>query len=82
MESNLLEKLFLETKQPGRLGVHVKKATRKARGRGRAHPLGTPSTLVGPSWLPLPTYFANISPYTLKPSRNRIDREFHRRKPL
>ena len=39
-EWNLLEKLFLERKQPGRLGVHVKKATWKARGRGRAHPPG------------------------------------------
>ena len=43
---------------------------------------GTPSTLVGPSWLPLPTSFAYIFPYTLKPSGSRIDREFHRRKPL
>ena len=40
-ERNQLEKLFLEGKQPGRLGVHVKKAMRKARGRGRAlHPRG------------------------------------------
>ena len=45
-------------------------------------PLGAPSTLVGPSWLPLPTSLAYIFPYTLKPSNNRIDREFHRRKPL
>ena len=33
-EWNLLEKLFLEEKQPGGLGVHVKEAMRKARGRG------------------------------------------------
>ena len=40
-EWNLPEKLFLEGKKPGRLGVHVKKATRKAWGRGRAlHPRG------------------------------------------
>ena len=49
-EWNLLEKLFLEGKQPDRLGVHVRKETREPRGRG------APSTLVGPSWPPL-TYF-------------------------
>ena len=27
---------------------------------------GVPSTLVGPSWLPLPTSFTYIYPYTLK----------------
>ena len=48
-EWNQLEKLFLEGKQPGRLGVHVKKATRKARGRGRA-PGGWARPL--PSWAP------------------------------
>ena len=37
-ERNQLEKLFLEGKQPGRLGVHVKKETRKARGRGARPP--------------------------------------------
>ena len=36
----------------------------------------------GPSWLPSPTSFAYICPYTLKTSGNRIDREFRRRKPL
>ena len=51
-EQNQLEKLFLERKQPERLGVHVRKATREARGRGRAHPPGAPSTLVAPLWLP------------------------------
>ena len=40
-EWNLLENLFLKGKQPGGLGVHVKEATREARGRGRAlHPRG------------------------------------------
>ena len=74
--------LFLERKQSRRLGVYIREATRKAQGRGCAHPLGAPPTLVGPSWLPLPTSFAYIYPYTLKPSGNRIDREFRRRKPL
>ena len=45
-EWNLLEKLFLEGKQPGRLGVHVKKATRKKRGRGALPPPSWP-----PRWL-------------------------------
>ena len=39
---------------------------------GTPTPLGAPSTLVGPSWLPLLTSFAYISPYTLKPSGNTI----------
>ena len=35
------EKLFLERKHYGRLGVHVRKETREPRGRGRAlHPRG------------------------------------------
>ena len=42
-EWNLLGKLSLEGKQPGRLGVHVREATRKPRGRGACPP---------PSWAP------------------------------
>ena len=49
---------------------------------GAPTPLGVPSTLVGPSWLPLPTSFAYIYPYTLKPPGSRIDREFRRHKSL
>ena len=45
-------------------------------------PLGLPYPLVGPLWLPRPTSFAYIFPYTLKPSNKKIDREFHRHKPL
>ena len=44
--------VILERNQYGRLGVHVRGSTRKARGRGAPTPLGAPSTLVGPSWLP------------------------------
>ena len=40
--------LFLERKQSGRLGVHVRGSTRKARGRGAPTPQGAPSTLVAP----------------------------------
>ena len=49
--------LFLERKQSRGLGVHVREATRKARGRGRAHP---PWARPPPSWLPLPPSFAYI----------------------
>ena len=38
MEWNLLEKLFLEGKQPDRLGVHVRKETREPEGRGAPTP--------------------------------------------
>ena len=48
-ERNQLEKLFLEGKQPDRLGVHVRKETREPRGRGRAHP---PRAHPPASWLP------------------------------
>ena len=49
------EKLFLERKQYGRLGVHVRESTRKARGKGARPPLGAPSTLVAPL-----TYFFRL----------------------
>ena len=51
------EKLFLEGKKPGRLGVHVKEATRKARGRGRAHPPGRALHPRGPLVAPLTDFF-------------------------
>ena len=49
---------------------------------GAPAPLGAPPTLVGPSWLPLPTSFTYICPYTQKTWGSTIDREFRRRKPL
>ena len=49
---------------------------------GAPYPLGAPPTLLGPSWLPRPTSFAYLCPYTLKTSGSTIDREFRRRKPL
>ena len=49
---------------------------------GAPTPLGAPSTLVGPLWLPLLTSFSYIFPYTLKPSGDKIDWEFRRHKPL
>ena len=45
--------VILEGKQPGGLRVHVKKATRKARGRGARPVGGAPPTLVATLKLPL-----------------------------
>ena len=70
---------FLERKQSRGLGVHVREATREARGSGARPP---PWACPPPSWLPWRISFAYIYQYTLKPSGNKIDREFHRRKPL
>ena len=57
--------------------------TESPRGTGaRPRGVGAPSTLMGPSWLHRPTSSSYIYQYTLKPSGNRLDREFRRRKPL
>ena len=60
--------LFLERKQSGRLGVHVRKETRDPRVRGRAHP---PRARPPPSWAPrgspdvfLPPIYIPIYPKT------------------
>ena len=68
-EWNLPEKLFLEGKKPGRLGVHVKKATREAQGRGRAHPPGRALHPRGPLVAPL-TYFFHLY-ISIYPKTNR-----------
>ena len=73
--------LFLEQTQSRRLGVDVKEATRRPRGREAHSGARRAPTLVGPSWLPWPTSFAYICPYTLKTPESRIDREFRRQKP-
>ena len=49
--------LFLERKQSGRLGVHVRGSTRRARGRGRAHPPGRALHPRGPLVAPLTDFF-------------------------
>ena len=70
---------FLEQTQSRRLGVDVKEATRRPRGR-EARPGGRRApTLVGPSWLHRPTSFAYIYSYTLKTSRSTTKPYFHRR---
>ena len=49
--------LFLERKQSRRLGVYVREATRKARGRGRAHLPGSALHPRGPLVAPLTDFF-------------------------
>ena len=49
--------LFLERKQSRRLGVYVREVTRKARGRGRAHPPGHTLHPRGPLVAPLTDFF-------------------------
>ena len=64
--------LFLEQTWSRRLGVDFKKQSRRPRGRGRAHPPGAPSTLVGPLLLHQPTSssYIYIYPYTPRTSRS------------
>ena len=81
-EWNLRESYFWNGSNPGDLECTSGNQRGEHEAGGAPTPLGAPSTLVGPSWLPWPTSFAYICPYTLKTSRNRIDREFRRRKPL
>ena len=49
------------------------------RQEGAPRGVGTPPTLVGPSWLPSPTSFAYIYSYTLKTSKSTTKPYFHRR---
>ena len=49
--------LFLERKQSRRLGVYVREATRKTRGRGHAHPPGRVLHPHGPLVAPLTDFF-------------------------
>ena len=80
-EWNLRERDFWNERDPRDLELKSRKLRGGHEGGG-GPPTGHAPCLVGPSRLPRPTYFAYIFPYTLKPSRNTIDREFRRRKPL
>ena len=82
MEWNLREHDFWKGYDPRDLEYKPGKLRGGQEIGGRAHPPGCAPCLVGPSWLPRPTSFAYIFPYTLKPSKNTIDREFRCRKPL
>ena len=61
------------------LGVYVKQSTRRARGRGRAYPPGTPSTLVAPTLLHRRTSSSYIYPRTPKTSSSTTKHNFHHR---
>ena len=68
----------------GTNGIHrtwsaSQEATIRARGRGRAYPLGAPSTLVGPTLLHRHTSSSYISLRTPKTSREHLKHNFHRR---
>ena len=81
-EWNLRESYFWNRSNPGDLELKSRKLRGGHEAGGRACPPGRAPTLVGPSWLPWPTSFSYICPYTLKTSGSTIDREFRRRKPL
>ena len=59
-----------------RLGLHVRRSSRRPRDRRACPPPGCAPCLLGPSRLPRPTSFAYISPRTLKTSKTKIDWEF------
>ena len=58
--------LFLEQTWSRGLGVDIKQSTMQPWGRGRAYPLGAPSTLVGPPLLHRGTSSSYIYPHTPK----------------
>ena len=60
------EKLFLERKQYRRLGVHVRRSTRRARGRGARPPPGRALHPHGPLVAPLTDFFRLYIPIYLK----------------
>ena len=77
-ERNQLEKLFLEGKQPDRLGVHVRGVPGCPRGWGGAPtPLGTPPCLVASSKLPRRllqvSWIASVPKITLPKDSFRLD---------
>ena len=82
MKWNLRERDFWNKRNRGDLGWTSRKKQGGHEAGGRDQGGRRAPTLVGPSWLPCPTSFAYICPYTLKTSRSTIDREFRRHKPL
>ena len=69
---------FLERTWSGKLGVQAREASRRPGDRRARPPPRHAPYLVGPSWLPRPTSFVYMFPYTLKTSNTKIDREFRR----
>ena len=74
--------LFLEQTWSERLGVQAREPSRRPGDRRALPPPGHAPCLVGPSWLPQPTSFAYIFPYTPKTSRSTTKPYFHRRRLL
>ena len=75
--------IFLEQTQSRRLGVDVKKQTRRPRGcPARPVRVGAPPTLVGPSSIHRPTSSSYIYPCTPKTSEATTKNYFHHRKLL
>ena len=80
-ERNLQQRDFLEEYHPGDLEF-TSEEPRGGQEIGGPPPTRRAPCLVGPSSTPRLTSFAYIVPYTLKTSREEIDREFRHRKPL
>ena len=79
-EQNLRQRDFLEVYHPGDLEF-TSEEPRGGQDIG-GPPYWARPCLVGPSSNSRPTSFAYIVPRTLKTSTEKIDQEFHRRKPL
>ena len=73
-------RVFLERKQSRRLGVHVRGPTRRAQGKGPAHPPGRALHPRGPLVAPLTDFFCLYISIYPKTSESTIDREFRRQK--
>ena len=78
-EWNLRESYFWNKRNPGELEWKSRKKQGGHEAGERAQGVGTPPTLVGPSWLPWPTSFTYIYSYTLKISKRTMKPYCHHR---
>ena len=81
-EWNLRHRDFLEDHHPRGLEIKSEDPWGAQEIGGAPSLQGATPCLVDPSSTPWPTSFAYISLRTLKPLKIKIDREFHRRKPM